>query len=305
MNEVIDILESFLGTHSRHYSHSGQITFDCPNCDNGRHKANLEVNYKKNVFSCWSCRDTENGVKGKDIRWLIYRFAPRDLFKEYCELNPSFYDDEQREIFEVGYPESFKNFTEVNSKYPEYKKAYQYLKDRGLSDDIILDYNLGYCDKGKYNNRIIIPSYDKKGEINYFIGRDYSGKSKIKYLNHQNSKQDIIFNEYYINWDMSVFLVEGVFDHLVLDNSIPILGKTPSNLLIHTLQKRLKGNLYIALDGDAKKTANFLGEKLNFGNLRDKIFIIDLPDNEDISSIYQKSNYKKLYTLLIEGVRAV
>ena len=302
MEDVIEILESFLGNHNRHYSHSGQVTFDCPNCDNGRNKSNLEVNYKKNLFSCWSCRDAENGVKGKDIRWLIYRYAPKETFREYNELNPSFYENDEKEFLDVYYPESFKNFTKVNSNYPEYKVAYKYLKERGLTDEIILKYNLGFCDDGKFKRRIIVPSYDSYGKLNYYIARDYTEKSKIKYLNHENSKQDIIFNEQYINWDMSVFLVEGVFDHLVLDNSIPILGKSPSTLLVHTLQKKLKGNLYITLDGDAKSSAISLLNKLNFGNLRGRVFIVNLPDEEDVSSIFQKTDYRNFYKTLIMGI---
>lgn len=305
MNEIIQILEVFLGAHRTHYSHNGQVTFNCPNCDNGRNKGNLEVNYKRNVFSCWSCRELDEGVRGTDIRWLVYKYASRELFHEYNKLKPNFDDEYKKLQIDVTYPIGFKNFNPVNDKSLQYGIAKNYLHKRGLNDNIIQKFNLGFCDEGEYNGRIIIPSYDKFGDLNYFIGRDYTGNSKIKYLNQTNSKQELIFNEYSINWDASVFIVEGVFDHLVLYNSIPILGKSVSNLLMHNLQKKLKGNLFILLDSDATKDAEKLYTKLNFGNLRSKIFIIDLHGDDDVSSVYQKTKDKKFYNLLIEGVREI
>ena len=44
--------------------------------------------------------------------------------------------------------------------------------------DDILKHNIGYCDEGKYSNRIIIPSYDSDGQLNFFVGRDFY-KSKL------------------------------------------------------------------------------------------------------------------------------
>ena len=204
---------------------------------------------------------------------------------------------------DVQYPEGFKNFSDVNKKHFLYNEAYDYLISRGLTHDIIINKNLGFTSEGKYKNRIIVPSYDINGMLNYFIGRDFTGETKFSYMNHENSKQDIIFNEADLNYEASVFLVEGVFDHLVLKNSLPILGKTVSNLLITELQKKLLGNLYILLDADAKDAAKDMKDFLNFGNLRGKIYIIDLPENEDVSSLNQKNTKSGFYNALINGIK--
>lgn len=303
MSEIIDILECFLGSHKTHYSNSGQITFNCPNCDDGRNKGNLEINYHKNLYSCWSCRETEEGVRGKDIRWLIWKYGSKDLFNDYCRLNPIEYDKVKEKFQErIFLPKRFYNFSKENSNILMYKQAYEYLINRGLNDEIISMFNLGFCNSGKYKGRVIIPSYNEYGDLDYFVGRDFTNKSKIKYLNEKANKQEIIFNEHYINWDASVFLVEGVFDHIVLYNSIPLLGKTISKKLIAKLQNKLNANLYIALDGDAKKSAISLKEKLNYGNLRNKIFIIELPNDDDISSLFKKTNYKEFYVSIKMGV---
>ena len=75
-------------------------------------------------------------------------------------------------------------------------------------------WKIGYCPKGKYGGRIIIPSFNNNGRINYFISRSYVGHQR-KYLNPSASK-DFIFNELFIDWDEPVVLVEGVFDSIFL-----------------------------------------------------------------------------------------
>ena len=44
-----------------------------------------------------------------------------------------------------------------------------------------------------YDNRIIIPSYDSDGKLNYFVGRDIDN-SKLKYKNPPVSKDVIDLN---------------------------------------------------------------------------------------------------------------
>ena len=78
-----------------------------------------------------------------------------------------------------------------------------------------------------------------------------------RYLTYLNSK-DIIFNEFYINWDLPVYLVEGVFDSLRIPNSIPLLGKGVSPLL---LKRLLENNFEVVAIG--KKTGIVNGVKIH------------------------------------------
>ena len=64
---VIDILEDIFGEYKLHNDYKGQISFDCPVCsydikglDEGDGKGNLEVNYKEEVFKCWSCSESHD-----------------------------------------------------------------------------------------------------------------------------------------------------------------------------------------------------------------------------------------------------
>ena len=56
---LVELLEEVLGDHGLHYPNHGQISFNCPVCDEGRNKYNLEVNYVVNVYKCWACGDSE------------------------------------------------------------------------------------------------------------------------------------------------------------------------------------------------------------------------------------------------------
>ena len=64
---IVEILEDFLGDYKKHYKDKCQISFDCPVCsydikglDKGDGKGNLEVNYFKGVYKCWSCSETHS-----------------------------------------------------------------------------------------------------------------------------------------------------------------------------------------------------------------------------------------------------
>jgi DNA primase len=112
--------------------------------------------------------------------------------------------------------------------------------------------------------------------------------SKAKYKNPEAEKDKIIFWENLIDWNEDVYLVEGVFDGLFLNNSIPMLGKHMSELLFETIYKKAKANVIICLDGDAWENAVKLYHELNGGDLYDKIKILKLPLDQDVCDLKGK-----------------
>ena len=117
----------------------------------------------------------------------------------------------------------------------------------------MLRYSMGYCESGVYSNRIIIPSYDEDGKLNYFIARDIFPNSNMKYKNPPMSKDTVVF-ELFINWNEPIVLVEGSFDAIAVKrNVIPLLGKFPSKSLVKKLITKKVKKVYVALDSDAKK----------------------------------------------------
>ena len=136
-----------------------------------------------------------------------------------------------------------------------YIEKYDDLKKRGITDDDIFRYQIGYCDDGPYAERIIIPSYDIKGNMNFFVGRSFEADVYMKYKFPMVSK-DIIPFELYINWNLPIILCEGGFDMISIKrNVIPLLGKQISNALKKKLISSKVKTIYVVLDNDALKDA--------------------------------------------------
>jgi DNA primase len=280
---IVELLEDLLGDHGLHYPNRGQISFNCPVCDDGRDKHNLEINYINNVYKCWSCGDVDgtHGSLGK----LFDKYGNRKLKKLYNVLKPETVQPRQKKIKKLVLPEGFTLFKDSSPVYPVRRQAYNYLKNRGITDEIIEKYNIGFCDRGSHLGRIVVPSYDSKGELNYYIARSWDTKSKFKYKNPEAEKDKIIFNERLINWNKDIYLVEGVFDGFFLDNSIPMLGKHMSEILFEKIYTKSKGDIIIALDGDAWNNAVKLYRELNGGELYDRIKIVHLPMDQDVCDL--------------------
>lgn len=282
--DVVEIMSEFLGEPKKVYENRSQILWNCPVCDDGRNKGNLEVNVEKSVYHCWSCGETEgtHGTVGK----LFDKFGNKKLKKLYLILRP----EENEKVVRVKkpkvvLPENFTLFKDSHPIYPVRKQAYNYLKSRGITDEIIERFGIGFCDKGSHMGRIIIPSYNLKGDLNYYVGRSWDPHSRAKYRNPEAEKDQIIFWENLIDWNKDIYLVEGAFDGMFLDNPVVMLGKHMSELLFETIYNKAKGNVIICLDGDAWENAVRLYHELNGGELWGKIKIVKLPNDRDVCDL--------------------
>lgn len=164
---------------------------------------------------------------------------------------------------------------------------------------ILVTYLIG-LDK-EMRNRIIIPSYDEYGELNYYIARDYSGKRIYRKYNNPDVKKTLfVFNEDKINWYEDVTLVEGAFDHMVIPNSIPLLGKTLKRdyATFNAVVKKARCNVNILLDDDALNDAKKIYKLLNSTNLKGRVRLIICPDGYDASDIYQKFGKRGIKQLM-------
>lgn len=283
---LVELLEEVLGDHGLHYPNRGQISFNCPVCDDGRNKHNLEVNYIENVYKCWSCGDSENthGALGR----IFDKYGNKNQKKLYNVLKPETVVKREKKKKTLKLPESFTLFKDSSPVYPVRRQAINYLHNRGITDYMIEKYQIGFCDQGDHAGRIVIPSYNSKGELNYYIARSWNPMSRAKYKNPEAEKDKIIFWENLIDWNKDLYLVEGAFDGLFLENAIPMLGKHMSELLFETIYKKAKANVIICLDGDAWENAVKLYHELNGGDLYDKIKILKLPRDQDVCDLKGK-----------------
>jgi DNA primase len=291
---LLEILRSVLGKEKHHYDLKHQITFDCPICsfdikglDQGDGKGNLEVNTERLIYKCWSCGDSHgtHGPVGK----LIDLWGNKKQKKIFDLINPK--DDEiiKPKIQKIRLPEGYTKFKDSNPILIHHKEAYNYLKKRGVTNDIIEKFDIGYTVEGDFKNRIIIPSYNSKNELNYFIARSWV-KTKMKYKNPTIPKDTIIFNESRIDFNKDIYLLEGAFDFIFVENSIPLLGKHVSPLLFERLYNEAKQNIIIALDGDAFTDAQKLFHELNGGTLFGRIKLLELPKDKVVADLKGQIN---------------
>jgi len=302
---VVDILEDILGEYRNHNDYRGQISFSCPTCsyeikglDELDGKGNLEVNYKHGVYKCWVCAET-HGTHGS-IYKLIKKFGnPRQL-KKYLLLKPEDDESQPKRVYKkVRLPKEFIPFSKVSlgqKLLPAYRQAYGYIKKRNITDEMCEKFNIGFCYQGLYENRIIIPSYDTEHEVNYFIARSYLFKTKMKYKNPEAQKEILIFNEHLIDWEKPIYIVEGAFDSIFLDNAIPMLGKFMSQHLYKKLYENAR-KIIIVLDPDAWNDAERLYHKINCGKLMGKVWIIKLEGDQDIADLQGKINEQNIKQL--------
>jgi DNA primase len=285
---LVELLTEFLGDPHQHYESKGQISFDCPACaeekglDGGDGKGNLEINYGKHVYKCWACSETygTHGPLGK----LFDQYASKSQKKVYNLIKPEELKQEDIKRPKLRLPEGFTTFKDSNPRFIPHIEAYKYLQSRGINDEIIDKYKIGYTVNGDFAYRIIVPSYNKEGTLNYFVARAWVPK-KMKYKNPAIPKDEIIFNEGLINWEKDVYLCEGAFDSFFLENSIVMLGKKMSKLLFETLYTNANGNIIICCDGDAFEDGMRVYHELNGGRLYNKIKIVKLPVDKDVCDL--------------------
>jgi len=281
---LVELLRDVLGDEKQHYESKGQISFNCPVCarekglDNGDGKGNLEINYYIHVYKCWACSDTD-GTQGP-LGKLFDRFGTKKQKKVYNLIKPDEQKVELKKANRLRFPEGYTTFEDSNARFIPHIESMRYLNSRGITDEIISKYKIGYTVTGEFAYRIIVPSFDSEGQLNYFIARSWVPK-KMKYKNPTAEKDKIIFNESIIDWDKDIYLVEGVFDGFFLDNSIPMLGKKISALLFETLYLKSKSYIHIVLDGDAISDAIKLYHELNGGVLYNRIKLYKLPKDKD------------------------
>jgi DNA primase len=291
-NEVIvELLIDVLGHEKQHYESKRKISFDCPVCadekglDGGDGKGNLEINYSKHVYKCWSCGETygTQGPLGK----LFDKHATKAQKKVYNLIKPEELKQQDAKRTKLRLPEGYTTFEDSNARFIPHIEAYRYLQSRGINDELIKKYKIGYTVTGDFAYRVIVPSFNKEGTLNYFVARSWV-KGRIKYKNPTVPKDEIIFNEGLIDWDKDIHICEGAFDGFFLENSIVMLGKKMSELLFSTIYEKANGNIIICLDEDAWTDTFKLYHTLNGGRLYNKIKIIKPPKDMDVADLKGK-----------------
>ena len=281
-NKIVYLLDRVIGSKGRKLKKPNEYMYWSPFVVH--HKPKLQVNIVNGKWHCWV---SEEG--GYNLFQLFKKLsATNDQFIELRGIVDEIsYGYESKEVRKEGKVELPKEFLSLVYKHPSpvYKNAMYYLSKREITYEDILKYNIGYCDQGLYTNRIIIPSYDDNGQLNFFVGRDIF-ESKMKYRNSPTPK-DVVGFELFINWDEPIVLCEGPFDAIAVKrNAIPLFGKTIlSNLKRRIIEKKVK-QVYISLDRDAFKDSLKMVEEFMKNDI--DVYFVNLPEKDPSDLGFEK-----------------
>ena len=288
-DRLLELLESVLGKSKK--TSGDNYAFFSPFVDH--YKPKLEVNIKitsdgKNPWHCWISDE-----KGRSIKTLFKKLrVSKQTWDEYnsifSRINRYVHSDNQIQVNQVELPKEFKPLYKKSNSF-KYKHALNYLLKRGLRPEDIVKYNIGYCETGEYEDKIIIPSYDDDGKLNFFVGRSFY-QSKYKHKNPKVSK-DIVGFDLLVNWDIPLVLCEGAFDAIAIRrNVIPLFGKSIQS----KLEQKIIGNsvkkLYIVLDSDA--ISNAIGLSKKFMSYGIETHLVDLGEEDPSEMGYERINQK-------------
>ena len=216
---IVDIISEHVSLTKKGQYYWGKCPFHNDN------NPSMSVDEKRQIYKCWSCHNSGNIFNFyEQIENVSFKEALIALGKRVgVEIN-----GKQDNSFESKYSKYY-DIYDLASKYYELmintdsgKNAREYLKNRGITSDIIKEFHIGLAlnDKDKlityfrekkididtlndlglannnidtFNDRIIFPLDDRNGRIVGFSGRIYETKTDIaKYL---NTKETPIFKK--------------------------------------------------------------------------------------------------------------
>lgn len=275
----------------------------CPKHEHRKKK--LSINVLKNKFQCWVCGYsghvkkllTENAKHKDKVRYLKTLGIKQDLI----EVDNS----------NVELPNEYK-FILSSSNTPSHESANRFVfQQLNISKKQALQNKIGFCEEGPYHGRIVFPSFDRAGKLNYFTTRRFDGGDYKKYLNCEKSKSSIIFNELFIDWRKPIILVEGVksyIKHFSIGNVVPLLGSVMhdnSKIFQEIILNDCK-SVYVCLDPDAKSKALNICQSLASNGI--KSYYVSCPkqpdemSTKDFSECIEKSKIKTSIDIFIDKI---
>lgn len=288
MSSKLEFLEKLLGKCK--YSHNTkEAEFYCCFCFH--HKKKLSINVETDQWKCWVC-----GKGGKSLLYVIRKVGKSPDIKNYLShfkaknVRISAIDSAETK-FSLSLPDDYRPLIHnLNTVYG--KRAMIYLKNRGITEEDVLFYKIGISFG---NDRIILPSFDSEGELNFYTTRAIMDG----YMNHWSPsvpdgyKADCIFNELNIDWSKPVVLVEGFFDMMKANNAIPLFGSS-MDVSYNVFQRIVHNQLpvYLAFDSDAVNKSQRIAEL--FLDYSTDVYCVDVTPYKDVGEMTKETFLQKM-----------
>ena len=237
------------------------VAISCPYCPpaKSRVKKKLVIHIERWVYHCWRC-----GSSGRSLVPLLRVVGAHDLIDEFVskftqqkQSAPDAAEVTTPQDTKLRLPRGFRLLVACDDGDINARTTAAYLRSRGLDKHSQWRFRLGIADDEQHLQRVIVPSFDVNGVLNYYTSRRIDGRSFMKYLNSDVPRNDIVFNEIDVDWSQRVVLVEGPFDAMKCpDNAIPLLGCqfNEESLLFERILVSMPP-VVVMLDDDTKKRA--------------------------------------------------
>lgn len=262
------------------------VAVKCPSC--GEKKGKFSINISNWMCHCWIC-----GVKSKNLYFILKKHVSGEqasIFAKEFGLPKSVKKKNLEEVEEekVKIPEGFILLSEYKNRDPDIRDTIDYCIKRGLTRRDMRFFRIGTTGTPEFRRRVIVPSFDKLGEVNYFVSRTIDPKGYPKYANSKAKKTEIIFNEMNIDWSRELVLVEGPFDLFKsIENSTCLLGsKLPPSCRLFKKIVENKTPVILALDSDMERESCKIASMLSAYGCQVKIFPV--PRGKDVGDMSRK-----------------
>ena len=251
LTSLVKLIESVFG--KGRLSKNNNFDIKCPICNPlDAQKKKLSILLPSCVSHCWVC-----GWKARSLAPLLRKYGTQEHLNAYRELTgqggrSDLITADAEVVQKIELPKDFRLLTLANDVDPDVKAAWRYVYSRGLTDRDAWYFKFGVSDEVRWKRRVIMPSFDSKGDLNYFVARAIDKDKKPKYDNPDVDKNPVVFNEINIDWTKRLTLVEGPFDLVKCpENTTALLGsdlderhEVLNQILLHNTPVAL------ALDGD-------------------------------------------------------
>ena len=257
------------------------------------HKPKLQISLEDHQqWHCWICHTKGGGIVNLLRKYQIPQYVI-DEVKKLIPKKEKYNHIDVVKDYNVELPKEFIQLA-IKSNSLIYTMAMNYLNSRGIYYNDIVKYNIGYCTKGKYQNMIIIPSYDKYNFLNFFTAHSFIRSSVIKFRNAASGKNIIGF-ENTLSDTEPIIIVESPMDAIILKrNATPLFGTVISETLYKYLIESNVQDIYICLDGDALKSASKLADELI--HIGKNVYQMELQYDKDPGDL----GYEKMWELIEE-----
>ncbi len=222
---IVDVIGSYINLEKKGKNYFGL----CPFHDD--HAPSLSVSEDKKIYTCFVCGHTGNvfsfvqDIENVSFIEAVKIVAERNGIDVNIDLKNTTKYDKYYEAYDIAI-----KYYQNNIRSKDGKEALEYLHKRGLNDEIIKEFDIGFASKTNdtltkllinkgysekelidiglsnkgttmydlFRNRVIFPIHDSKGHPVALSGRIYEKSDEAKYINTKETqvfkKGEILFN---------------------------------------------------------------------------------------------------------------